>query len=134
MSELRKWKVACPPNELDLVFPNEVGNPMDCRNIVNREFEGAFRRAGLRKIRFHDLRHTFASLLIDRGEHPKYIQTQIGHSSINVTMDIYGHLMKVVNQDAAKRLDEAVFGSPSRVGEFGRSSMPIKHEPVSLRG
>jgi hypothetical protein len=58
----------------------------------------------------------------------------MGHSSINVTMDTYGHLMKAVNQDAAKKLDEAVFGSPSSVGEFGRSSMPIKHEPDSLRG
>jgi len=110
ISELKKWKIACPGNELNLVFPNEAGNPIDANNLVKRDFEPTLRRAGVKGIRFHDLRHTYASLLIDRGEHPKYIQVQMGHSSINVTMDTYGHLMKVVNQDAAKGLDEAVFG------------------------
>ena len=110
ISELKKWKIACPGSELNLVFPNEAGNPIDANNLVKRDFEPTLRRAGVKGIRFHDLRHTYASLLIDRGEHPKYIQVQMGHSSINVTMDTYGHLMKAVNQDAAKGLDEAVFG------------------------
>ena len=78
--------------------------------MVKRDFDTTLRRAGLRKTRFHDLRHTYASLLIDRGELPKYIQVQMGHSSINVTMDTYGHLMKAVNRDAAERLDKADFG------------------------
>jgi len=110
IKSLKEWKVACPPTDLDLVFPNKSGKPYDARNLVNREFNPALRRAGLRTIRFHDLRHTYASLLIERGEHPKYIQNQMGHSSINVTMDVYGHLMRTVNQGAAKGLDEAVFG------------------------
>jgi len=103
------WKLACPPNELDLVFPSESGTPLEKNNLVRRHFEPALRRAGLRRLRFHDLRHTFASLLIDQGEHPKYIQAQMGHSSINVTMDTYGHLMNTVNQESAKRLDSTVF-------------------------
>ena len=110
ISELKKWKIACPPNELNLVFPNEAGKPIDANNLVKRDFEPTMRRAGIREIRFHDLRHTYASLLIDRGEHPKYIQVQMGHSSINVTMGTYGHLLKAVNRDTAKGLDEAVFG------------------------
>jgi integrase len=110
MSELRRWKVACPHSELDLVFPNGATRPMDCLNLVKRHFHPALRRGGLRKIRFHDLRHTFAALLIDQGEHPKYIQTQMGHSSIKVTMDTYGHLMHKVNREASKRLDLTVFG------------------------
>ena len=61
-------------------------------------------------MRFHDLRHTYASLLIDQGEHPKYIQDQMGHSSINVTMDVYGHLMTKVNVKSANKLAKTVFG------------------------
>ena len=51
------------------------------------------RQAGLQRIRFHDLRHTFATLLIDQGESPKYIQAQLDHASIQVTMDRYGRLL-----------------------------------------
>jgi len=61
-------------------------------------------------MRFHNLRHTYASLLIAQSEHPKYIQSQLGHGSINVTMDIYGHLMETVNQTAASRLGKTVLG------------------------
>ncbi|HUU81277.1 MAG TPA: site-specific integrase, partial [Acidobacteriota bacterium] len=110
IAELKKWKLACPLTELNLVFPNEVGKPIDANGLFKREFKAALRRAGLRDIRFHDLRHTYASLLIDQGEHPKYIQEQMGHSSINVTMDTYGHLMKSVNREASNKLDKAVFG------------------------
>ena len=109
MAQLKKWKLACPPTDLDLVFPNDAGKPIEKGNLIRRHFEPALRRTGLRKIRFHDLRHAFASLLIAQGEHPKYIQVQMGHSSINVTMDTYGHLMNKVNQESAKRLDSTVF-------------------------
>ncbi|MBW2140738.1 MAG: site-specific integrase [Deltaproteobacteria bacterium] len=110
ITELKRWKIACLPSELDLVFPNNAGKPMNTCSRFTRIFHTALRNAGLRKIRFHDLRHTYASLLIDQGEHPKYIQTQMGHSSINVTMDTYGHLMNPVNREASKRLDSAIFG------------------------
>ena len=110
ISELKKWQIACPANELNLIFPNEVGKPMDANGLFKRTFKATLIKAKLRDIRFHDLRHTFASLLIDQGEHPKYIQSQLGHSSINVTMDTYGHLMRTVNQEASNRLDNAVFG------------------------
>jgi integrase len=83
---------------------------MDCINLVKRHFFPALKRAGLRRVRFHDLRHTYAALLIDQGEHPKYIQGQMGHSSIKVTMDTYGHLMEQTNPEASKRLDETLFG------------------------
>jgi integrase len=109
IKQLKEWKVMCPPNGLNLVFPNQVGKPIDSRNLFQRDFEPALRRAGLRRIRWHDLRHTYAALLIDQGEHPKYIQTQMGHSSINVTMDTYGHLMNPVNREASEKLDKAIF-------------------------
>ena len=78
--------------------------------MVRRKFEPALKKAEIERIRFHDLRHTFASILIDLGENPKYIQNQMGHSSIKITLDIYGHLLKTVNKEAANRLGEAIFG------------------------
>lgn len=58
VAELRRWRLACPPGSHDLVFPNGAGNPENHANLLNRGFYPALRRAGLRKSRFHDLRHT----------------------------------------------------------------------------
>ena len=109
MTELKKWNLACPRSELDLVFPNKAGNPICHNNMLKRHFNPALKAAGLPKIRFHDLRHTYASLLIDQGENIKYIQNQLGHSTPTVTLNVYAHLMKPVNQEAACRLEKQVF-------------------------
>jgi integrase len=65
-----------------LIFATYKGTPLDHKNVVHRAFEPTLQEAGLRRIRFHDLRHTCASLLIDQGESPKYIQRQMRHTSI----------------------------------------------------
>lgn len=109
MTELKKWKLACPKSELDLIFPNEAGRPMNYSNMMNRHFKPALKAAGLPEIRFHDLRHIYASLLIEQGENIKYVQSQLGHSSPTVTLNVYAHLMKPTNQDAAYRLENAIF-------------------------
>ncbi len=109
VKRLREWKLACPTSELELVFPNESGKPLSPINMVRRKFEPALTKANIKRIRFHDLRHGYASILIDLDENPKYIQNQMGHASINVTLDIYGHLMKTVNKEAANRLGNAIF-------------------------
>ena len=106
---LKEWRLACIMSELDLIFPSENGKPLSALNMFNRKFIPTLKKAGLRKIRFHDLRHTYASIQIDLGENPKYIQSQMGHSSIRITLDTYGHLMKDVNQEAAVRLGNAIF-------------------------
>jgi integrase len=111
MTALKKWKLACPQSKLDLVFPNKAGGPINHNNMVDRHFNPALKAAGLPKIRFHDLRHTYASLLIEQGENIKYIQSQLGHSSPTVTWNVYAHLMKPVNQEAACRLEKTVFES-----------------------
>jgi integrase len=111
MTELKKWKLACPPNELDLVFPNESGNPINHSNMLSRHFFPAMKEAGVGKIRFHDLRHTYASLLIEQGENIKYIQSQLGHAIPVVTLNVYAHLMNAVNQESPSRLENAVFGN-----------------------
>ncbi len=109
--QLKKWRLAVPANEIDLVFPNEHGKPMNYSNMVQRHFRPALRAAKLPEIRFHDLRHTYASLFIEQGENIKYIQTQLGHSSPTVTLNVYAHLMKPTNQEAVCRLEQKVFGA-----------------------
>jgi len=109
--ELRKWKLACPPGEDDLMFPNGEGKPMNYSNMMQRHFIPALAAAGIEQIRFHDLRHTYASLLIHQKENIKYIQTQLGHSSPMVTLNVYAHLMEPRNQEAACRLENAIFGT-----------------------
>ena len=78
-------------------------------NMTSRHFFPALKDAKVERIRFHDLRHTYASLLIDQGENIKYIQTQIGHSSPTMTLDVYAHLMKPLNQEAACKLENTIF-------------------------
>jgi integrase len=109
IKELKKWRLACPKNDLDLVFPNEAGNHINNKNMLRRNFRPALKAAGCPSIRFHDLRHTYASLLIAQGENIKYIQNQLGHASPSITLNVYAHLMKPTNQEAACRLENAVF-------------------------
>ena len=77
----------------DLVFPSKAGTVLDQSNVTNYQFLPCLERAGLRRFRFHDLRHTFGSLLIQDGASLAYVKDQMGHSSIQVTVDIYGHLI-----------------------------------------
>ena len=120
------------------VFCNEAGGLMDPDNLRHRAFYALLRASGLRKIRFHDLRHTFASLLLQQGESPVYVKEQMGHSSIAITVDLYGHLIPGGNRQAVDRLDEPVSGhwdgvgsatpaQPERVGETTVSGNPLNY-------
>jgi integrase len=110
VKELSQWRLACPKNEDDLVFPSEAGTPEDAANFLKRRFFPALTKAKLPKIRFHDLRHTYAALVWGQTKGVQYLQTQLGHSSVTMTMDVYGHLMNKTNQHAAAKLGNAVFG------------------------
>jgi len=88
------------------VFPNEQGQPLDQNNWRRRVFEKVLEKAKLRRITPHDMRHTFASLLLQQGESPQYVKEQMGHHSIQVTVDIYGHLIPGSNKQAVDRLDD----------------------------
>jgi len=90
------------------VFPSETGGLLHPHNIRDRVFYGLLTKAKLRRVRFHDLRHTFASLLLQNGESPVYVKEQMGHSSIQVTVDLYGHLIPGGNKQAVDRLDTPV--------------------------
>jgi integrase len=74
-----------------LVIATGKGTPLDAQNIVNRHFKPLLKRAGVPDIRWHDLRHTCATLLLSRGTHPKLVRHLLGHASIGITLDRYAH-------------------------------------------
>jgi len=88
------------------VFCNEEGRPIWKSDFERRVFHKALEKARLRRIRFHDLRHTFASRLLQNGESVVYVKDQLGHHSIKVTVDVYGHLVPGANKAAVDRLDQ----------------------------
>jgi integrase len=89
---------------------------LDADNLRPRVFYKLLEKAELRRVRFHDLRHTFASLLLQNGESPAYVKEQMGHSSIQVTVDVYGHLIPGANRQAVDRLDDATGRNPRATG------------------
>jgi integrase len=88
------------------LFQTPIGTQIDPSNL-RKVFNRLLADAKLRRIRFHDLRHTFASLFLQNGESPAYVKEQMGHSSIQVTVDIYGHLVPGGNRQAVDKLDDA---------------------------
>jgi integrase len=118
VAELRRHRMASKAKaETDPVFASSTGTPLDGRNLVRVIFEPALKRAGLPHMRFHDLRHTFASLLIAQGAHPKYISEQLGHASVQITLDRYGHLFDQSYGDESAKLETALFGAQSEAAE-----------------
>ena len=105
---MKEWRLACPHSELNLVFPNSNGNYQSADNLAKRRFLPALNRAGIDKIRFHDLRHTYASLLLANGAPMKYVQHQLGHSSITMTMDLHTHFLPEVNDKCVNLLNNIV--------------------------
>jgi integrase len=89
-----------------LVFCNAVGRPIGIANLTYRSYHRLLARAGLARIRFHDLRHTYATLALLNGEKPKVVQETLGHASIALTMDTYSHLLPDMQEDAASRMEE----------------------------
>jgi len=92
-----------------LLFASERGGAVSHAHLYRRHFRPAVARAGLPpNLRFHDLRHTYAALLIAEGAHPRAIMERLGHSSIQVTLGTYGHLFPLLDQALTARLDEAI--------------------------
>jgi len=91
-----------------LVFASGKGTPLDAQNIVNRHFKPLLKRSELPDIRWHDLRHTYATLLLARGTHPTYVQKSLGHASVQLTLDRYSHWMPSMGRNTAEGIDEAL--------------------------
>ncbi len=87
-----------------LVFTNTMGRPI-IPTELSKYFKRLVRKANLPDIRFHDLRHTTATLLLRKGVHPKVVQERLGHATINITLDIYSHVMPDLQREATEKLE-----------------------------
>jgi integrase len=92
-------------SECQWVFPDTEGGLMRRNNLGRRNFHPLLEMAGLPRIRFHDLRHTAATLLLAQGVHPKVVQERLGHATVGLTLDTYSHLLPSMQRDAADKLD-----------------------------
>jgi integrase len=114
---LRRWRLACPRKAgvLNLVFPNGAGNVEAHSNIIARGWSVAQRKLGMidaegaHRYNFHALRHFFASLMIEQNHLPKRVQEMLGHNSLAMTYDLYGHLFPAGDDERAKMADATAF-------------------------
>jgi len=90
------------------IFTTPIGTQLDPNNLRKHVFYRCLDLAELRRVRFHDLRHSYASLLIQQGESLAYVKDQLGHHSIQITVDTYGHLVPGGNRQAVDRLDDVL--------------------------
>jgi integrase len=90
----------------DLVFANTVGNALDPTNLYRYDYKPLLRRAGLPLIRLHDLRHTAATLLLLSGVHPKVVSEMLGHSSVNITLNLYSHVLPDMQASATNAMEQ----------------------------
>jgi integrase len=89
-----------------LVFTSGVGTPINPTNLRRRSFAPLLQRAGLPRIRFHDLRHTCATLLLTRNVHPKYVQELLGHATVAITLDTYSHVIPGMGNHTARAMED----------------------------
>ncbi|HVT79041.1 MAG TPA: tyrosine-type recombinase/integrase [Phycisphaerae bacterium] len=98
-------KAISPRQSVHLVFPNKAGMPMDGDNLRHRVFREVTKELQLGQMRIHDIRHTFASLLLQQNAPLHYVKEKMGHASITTTVDIYGHLIPGLHREAINGLD-----------------------------
>lgn len=84
--------------------PDGLGNPLQMNNIGQRQFARLIKKAGVKKIKFHGMRHTFATLALASGTQPHVVQQMLGHKRIEITLGIYGHVLPNMQEEAAERM------------------------------
>ncbi len=112
----------------DFVFIRADGSPIN-PNAVTLAFKRILKRAGLRDIRVHDLRHTHATLMLREGIHPKVVSERLGHANINITLDTYSHVLPGLQEDAAEKFDN-IFDDVSKE----ENSEPSVSNPLAKSG
>lgn len=96
----------------DLVFSTKTGGALCGNHLSGRDFQLLLKRAGLPRIRFHDLRHTCATLLLRRDVNPKKVQEMLGHSTVAMTLDMYSHFLPDMQQDVVDAMDDILRRNP----------------------
>jgi integrase len=94
-----------------LMFPNSIGRPINPSNFLRRDFYPLLEKAGLPQMRFHDLRHSAATLLLGMGVHPKIVSELLGHTQIGITLDLYSHVTATMQRDAVQAFEELLGSS-----------------------
>jgi len=114
LSELKRWRLACPkdPNgaKLDLVCPSTRGGFMDGGALLNSGLHPALRRAGIRQVRFHDLRHSYASNLLAAGEDIVRVSHDLGHANVHITLTTYAHAIPKTRRGGTDRMAALIAG------------------------
>lgn len=100
--------------ENDLIFPSTIGTPRDPRNLF-KHFKSLLKQAALPDIRFHDLRHTAATLMLQQGIHPKVVQERLGHADISLTLRTYSHVLPDIQEEAAEKFDLLLVSPESKM-------------------
>jgi len=100
--------------DYNLVNASEVGTPINPSNL-RRDFNIYIKKAGVKKIRFHDLRHTHATLLLKQGVHPKIVSERLGHADTRMTLDRYSHLLPNMQRETARQFGEMLYGKANNM-------------------
>jgi len=112
------------------VFTTSIGTPMDGPTVTHR-FQALLKNVGLPRMRFHDLRHTRATLLLAQGVHPRVVMEILGHSQISITMNLYIHVIPAMQQEVAARLDAILSPPPAQNGFATSFAANAPTDPVN---
>jgi integrase len=126
VAALKIWKSACPPSEQDLVFPHVDGQPNHRDRILMVGFYPALRRAGLRRVVFHSLRHSCASAMIAAGAPVTEVQHRLGHASPAITLQVYSHWFRDSDSGTADLLADAICRPISSVHKVCTEARPAQ--------
>jgi integrase len=134
---LRAWKLKCPVTKLDLCFPSKMGKHLDAGQVIRAGLRPALKRAGLRQIRFHDLRHGYASALLASGVDVVRVSKALGHASPQVTMTVYAHTIAGLGQHVGEHVEAlyaglAVASGSKTVAAAGSGDPSVDGKPAQV--
>lgn len=110
----------------DPIFPSTIGTPLD-HIVFYRDFKGLLRSAELPNIRFHDIRHTAATLMLQQGIHPKVVQERLGHLDIALTLNTYSHVLPDIQKDAVEKMDHFLASAEASVASTTDQQHEARH-------